>query len=135
MYRHTDIWEKAERQCVEQNQNTNRMPPGLESWLDSIRQSALCSVQGGWSGCRTGNGENKATAKYGACTSCAWLLLSFLLFPVRHPLHPLCRYRILFVRCNLQVSILRSKASSLFLSLAAPTHNHDDDETPETRKV
>ena len=29
---------------------------------------------------------NKATAKYVAWPSCAWLLLSFFLFPVRHPL-------------------------------------------------
>ena len=30
--------------------------------------------------------RNKATAKYVAWPSCAWLLLSFFLFPVRHPL-------------------------------------------------
>ena len=32
----------------------------------------------------------KATAKYFAWPSCVWLLLSFFLFPVRHPIHPLC---------------------------------------------
>ena len=34
--------------------------------------------------------RNKATSKYVALPSCAWLLLSFFPFPVRHPLHPLC---------------------------------------------
>ena len=34
--------------------------------------------------------RNWATAKYVAWPSCAWLLLSFFPFPVRHPLHPLC---------------------------------------------
>ena len=36
--------------------------------------------------------RNKATAKYVALPSCAWLLLSIFPFPVRHPLHPLCTY-------------------------------------------
>ena len=34
--------------------------------------------------------RNYATAKYVAWPSSAWLLLSFFLFPVRHPLNPLC---------------------------------------------
>ena len=34
--------------------------------------------------------KNEASAKYVDWASCAWLLLSFFPFPVRHPLHPLC---------------------------------------------
>ena len=35
--------------------------------------------------------RNFTTAKYVAWPCCACLLLSFFLFPVRHPLHPLCK--------------------------------------------
>ena len=45
---------------------------------------------------RKANRKRRETkhAKYVAWPSCAWLLVSFFLFPVRHPLHPLCTVRV-----------------------------------------
>ena len=36
--------------------------------------------------------RKEATTKYVAWPSCAWLLLIFFPFPLRHKLHPLCKY-------------------------------------------
>ena len=60
------------------------------AWLDWKRMLFINArgVQGGWGGCRTGNGEKLSNSQ--VCF-CALLLLIFFLFPVWHPPHPLCR--------------------------------------------
>ena len=66
-------WQEKLLKRINRTSRNDPMPRGLHS---------------GWSGCRTGNGEKLSNNQVQLGQAC--LLLSFSLFPVRHPLHPLC---------------------------------------------